>query len=390
MGTTNRYFSTTGNGAADGTSWADRAALIATGSLSDIIKNFDFAGGSNSLVCHIGPGTYTLTTGLSSGFLTAGPASVSNPLTLVGCDSSGNDLTPPDPDWTADMPSWDASGLPVLETTTNIATIDGTSLWLTLRLIKFTASGRNGAVVVLPNTCVMDWCSVLNSTSNAAAIGVSGNALSNCLVECSGTSFDAIVQQSGTGIVGVGYTNTRVKGNASASSGDRHGLETGTSGVSGPTISHCCVFDAPGTGIKVITSSTSSAARIINNTIDSCGIGIGASTTASPVMVATILNNCITNSGTYAINGGAESVVLLNNRMRDSGTANTTSLGDAPELGSYTTDAADSDDYNDATSNDFRIKSTAGFAGRRIGVSQMPASGSGLAASLCRPRFVVT
>ncbi len=88
MATVTRYFSTAGAGTADGTSWANRAALFSGGAWSTVITGFNFTG-SDSLECRIGPGSYTITASLASGLFANAPT-VSNPLILQGCDSSGS------------------------------------------------------------------------------------------------------------------------------------------------------------------------------------------------------------------------------------------------------------------------------------------------------------
>src|SRR5689334_12015839 len=102
MAITTRYFSTTGAGAADGTTWADRAALFSAGNWSTVITGFNFAG-TDSMVARVGPGNYTCSQSLASG-LFANPPTIANPLILHACDSSGNLIDPPSPTWTADLP----------------------------------------------------------------------------------------------------------------------------------------------------------------------------------------------------------------------------------------------------------------------------------------------
>src|SRR5688572_9346902 len=132
-----KYFSTTGAGAADGTTWTDRAALFSAGNWATQITGFAF-NGTDSLKCLIGPGTYTCSQALASGLFANAP-SVANPLILHACDGSGVQLAIPEPEWTSDQPvTWDTT-LPVIATTTNISTINlATCLAV---LLKFTASG---------------------------------------------------------------------------------------------------------------------------------------------------------------------------------------------------------------------------------------------------------
>ena len=142
-----RYFSTSSAGAGDGTSWANRAALFTGGAWSTVITGFAF-NGSDSMEARVGPGTYSITVALASGSF-ANPPTVTNPLIIHGADSSGNLLSPPDPDWTSNMADWDASSLPILDTSSNINTLNLAACYP--RLLKFTASNSTTAFLRASN-----------------------------------------------------------------------------------------------------------------------------------------------------------------------------------------------------------------------------------------------
>ena len=218
MAIVTRYFSTTGAGAADGTSWANRAALFSAGNWSTVVTGFNFAG-SDSLLCLIGPGTYSCGQQLQTSTFTNAPTAANN-LFLHGCDSSGAALTPSNPGWTADTPvDWE-TGLPVIDQTANVATLSFSADLCTARLIKFTSSARTTGVVVAAN---LDWCVVVNSTSNTSAAGASGFSIRNSSVEMAGTAFDYAINP-GNNLL----TNVRVRATGSASSGNRRGIVCGS------------------------------------------------------------------------------------------------------------------------------------------------------------------
>lgn len=373
MAITTRYFSTSSAGAADGTTWADRAVLFSGGAWSTVVTNFDFT--SDSLLCYIGPGTHTITAALTTTVLVgASDPTASNPLVFHGCDSSGNPLTPPDEGWTSAEPAWDDSGLPVLDTTTNIST--STVPHHTYRLVKFTASGRTGAVIDCGSTTAgfLDWCVVTNSSANTSAVAVTGALATNCVMTCSGSSYSsvAIVYASGGR-----FSNNRIIGVA-GSSGNRHGISVGASSTAVGLVHGCTVLDVGGNGFNVVTSSvTNGAIHFVKCIADGCGAdGFQLGTTASPTSGAVCVDCISNNNGAYGFDGGSSSHTLAHCRTRDNTSGSTTAMGNHSEFGTYTTDTDDASEYADAAGGDFRIKNTATIWGKGYGVSDEPAAAS--------------
>jgi hypothetical protein len=364
MSLVTRYFSTSSAGAADGTTWADRAALFSAGNWSTVITGFNFSG-TDSLLGLLGPGTYTCSQSLASGLFTNAPT-VANPLILHGCDSSGNVLAVPNPSWVSAMAAWDSSGLPLIQTTTNISTVNLANC--TARLLAFSASGNTTNAVIGSAVATVDWCSVVSSSSNTSAASVATIAtLTNSVATMSGTSY-----ASASGATDM--LNCRLGGNASATSGNRHGW---TSATAAPTIRGCTIFNHVGSAIISTAASAAFSVTAIHNTLINCGAnGILLTATASQTAVCRLLNNYIANCGTWGIDASASRALAANNRLRDNTGGNLTNFANYPtNLGNYTTDSDDATEFVDAAGGDYRIKSGSAIAGQGFGVSDQPASG---------------
>ena len=356
MAIVTRYFGVTSAGAADGTTWADRAALLTAGVWSPVLLTFNFAG-SDSLVCRIGPGTHTAAAALAAGLFVSAPT-LPNVLTMHGCDSSGNLLTPPDPDWVCAAPAWDDSGLPVIATTTNVATSSmASTLW---RLIKFTASGRNGSMI---STGVLDWCSFADSTNNSAAIAFAGCSATNCLVSMTGDAYEAAVSVSTTAAV-----NCRLQG-VTGSSGNRYGLRNTGNSVIFWAADHCTIFGFGGPGVAHTSATATHAAGVRSSTIiNNGGSGILLPATASQTTQYQIRNCVLSGNGAFGVDAqSAANTWLVNNRYRDNTSGPTNGMGNYPEFDAYTTDTDDATEFVDASGLDFRIKNSAASWGRGFG-----------------------
>jgi hypothetical protein len=370
------FFSTAAAGAGDGSSWANRAALFTAGVWSPLITDGDFSGGS--MRCLIGPGTYACGSDLTSAMFVAGAVgvapAVSNPLYFHGCDSSGNALSPSNPDWMCVEPvDWD-SVLPVIASTGNFTI----SAFILYRLMKFTASGRTGSIITSDGS--MDWCVVQNSTSNAAANAVSNSSLvvTNCAFACTGAIYLSVWLPAS------GFRNVRVRGNT-GSSGSRDGVATALN-VNGVGL---CSFGNGGRGLVYTGTSASVAWRVHNAfMIDNVGDGVTLPNTGAQTGRQEFDRLVVTGNGGYGINGGANTHILLtNSRLRDNNGGGTglNILWDTTNypanLDNYTTDSDDATEYVDGDNadlslRDYRIKSSASaIVGR--GYYEQVATGGG-------------
>jgi hypothetical protein len=354
----------------DGTTWDKRAALLVSGNWSAVITGFNFT--SDSLVCYIGPGTYTCSQTLNNTTITTDPTAA-NPLMLHGCDSSGVALEPSNPLWTSDtVPTWD-SGLPVIDSTTNVQTINQD--WIQLRLLKFTASGRNGAIV--STASAMEWVYMVNSTSNSSSGCHSfslGTAISNCYFSCTGSSYSYIVTAGNNG--NFILANCALIG-VIGTSGNRQGF---IASQFAPTANLVRCTIANTYGAAITTSGQGAVDSIIQCVIfgksgnNGSGVSITRSTSAGR---AVFQGNMITGWAAYGATLITTSGAVFNrNRFRDNTSGNINNNGNYQDFGSYTTDTDDASEFVDAANNDFRIKNTATIWGDNFGVSEQPAASS--------------
>lgn len=363
-----RYFSTSSAGAGDGTSWADRAALFTTGNWSSVITGFDFSG-SDSMECRIEGGlTYTCSQSLATGLFSNAPT-VANPLMLHGCDSSGNKLSPPDPDWVSAQPAFTDTSLPTIDSTTNITQVNLTTCQL--RLTKHTASGRNGAVIL---ALLMDWGVVSNSTSNSSAGAVASVLVSNSVLSCSGSSYGAVASQ----VNAIPMDNVRVEGVA-GSSGNRDGVAfSGTTARN--VLSRLTVVGNGGRGIAY-TGSNAGVTLFLNDctVVGNAGDQVQFPNTASQTNICVARRCLITGGGAYGINPGANTNLLVSQcRLRDNTSGNLGTFGNYPtDLNNYTTDSDDATEYVNAAGGDYRIKYGSAIWGMGFGAGDEPAPAGG-------------
>lgn len=371
MAIVTRYFSTPTDvaGAGDGTTWADRAALFSSGNWSSVITGFNFAG-SDSLLCLIGPGTYTCGQTLASGLFSNAPTTT-NQLYLHGADSSGNALTPPQPGWTADQPAWSMTGIPVIETSTNIATSN--QLGVFMRLLNLEASGRTSSGGVLAAGS-LEWVMITNSTNDVDTSAIVGpEKIARVIVRMTGASYSFGIQL-GTGNAG---SKVRIEGNA-GSSGDRNGVVLAAT----TQLSTCVdVLSVGNGGHGFASTSTNVNQRVMLvgcMAIDNGGDGFRFASTASQVQINQLTGCVATGNGGYGVNAqSAANVLVLDSRFRDNTSGNFNGLGNYPtSFDNYTTDA-DNSEYADHASGDYRIAHDAAIAGMGFGISQEPSPGGG-------------
>lgn len=378
MAVVTRYFDDAASGAGDGTSYANRAALFTGGAWSTVITGFNFTAATDSLLCLVKESsTHTITAVLSSASFSSGVPSAACPLLFDWCDSSGNILAPANLDWTADQPcDWDST-LPVLATTTNIATF--TLANCHLRNVKFTASGRTTAGIVT-TLASLTWCSFYHSTSNTAAVALnqSVSRTNNIYVKMTGTSY-----QTGMILVNDGRSdNIRVEGNLSASSGNRRGFE-GYTGTSVTWSSRLCAFNHVGEGFYDTNASPGTLRYLDKCVFANCGgNGLRMNSTASQTAVCQVSNSMITGNGGYGLDGQSANTIISGNRLRSNTSGNITSTGNYPtNFANETTNiyanqaAADAAEYVNSTAGDFRIKYGSPIWGKGYGISdELPPS----------------
>lgn len=379
MGIVTRYFSTSGAGAADGTSWANRAPLLSSGAFNSIITGFNFTAATDSLRCLVGPGTYSLTSTLATGSFSSGQPTAACPLIVEACDSSGALLAVPDPDWCSAMPVWDSTNLPVIATTTNIGTAQiAMAKW---RNIKFTASGRTGGAMFTSG--YYEWCIFENSTSNTGTsiytIAIRF-ALRNCAFKQTGISYGSVLTPN-VSVCEIHNCRIEGPGKSSGGSGNRYGVLWQDTGY----MSKCTVFGHPGHGIINNYLNTASQVAVADSVVLDNGMsGIHHSSTVSQTQISDHSRCFIAGNSTNGVNASSATRVFVNKcRFRDN------TSGDMSGFGNYPTDSendtsagSNSDEFKDYAAGDFRIKKTSTLWGQGYGAGDEPAAAGGERVSL--------
>jgi hypothetical protein len=355
-----RYFAVTGAGAADGTSHANRAALFSAGNWSTVLTGFNFT--TDGMEARIETGSYSCSQSLASGLFTNAPTAA-NQLIFVGADSSGNVLAIPNAKWRSPDPLWDTSGMPIIDTGSNIAM---TNLGNTVfHLMGFTASARTGGACI--NAGSYHWCYFSNSTANTAAIMIGGVTTINCWVQSTSTSYDC-VSQAATAF------NTRIQGNSSATTGNRNGF-----GANATTniVSRMTIVNNPGNGVGITSANAAQLVLIKSSTIaNNGGDGFKANSTASQTSVH-IIENCIITGNVNGINGNSAAgrIFAADNHLRSNSGSNFTGMGNYPtDINNDTTSGTDADEYVDAanstvTSRNFNIRGNSAMWGKGYGAA---------------------
>lgn len=367
MGLTTLYFAPTAQGTGDGSSAANAAALFSGGAWNSIITGFAF-NGANGLEAHVLPGTYTYTSSGSLSFTNAPTAA--NPLILIGCDSSGNPLTPTF-SWTSDQPAWSDSSLPVITWSNNIQIAGSSNVFY--NLLKFTPTGITNRLAIVGQA--FDWCSFVFSSSDTTAY--IGSPLHNCIVSVTATGSFEAAWGSGSSAVPALF-NTRLVCSGTAAGGNRHCIETtGTSNGIMLSLDRCTIVGFPGWGFADLSTVTATRNVDIQNCVIANNTAGGIQfSAASQTQFKTVANCSITGNGGFGIDAqSAAPVWCYNNRLDRNTSGNLNGLLNNVDRFSYTTAGSDAADYNNAAGGDYRIASGAGFANRNIGVSQMSGGG---------------
>jgi hypothetical protein len=371
-----RYFSTTGAGAEDGTTWADRAPFIVSGAYNTIITAFDFSG-SDSLEVRLGPGTYSSAPQLDNNDFTVALPRPKNPCLIHGCDSSGNRIVP-DTSWNCCEGSLDTTGYPVIEIETNLWGATNTHF----RCLYIT--GTTGNVIVAPGlSASVDFCRIERTGNNNVSTSYvcggaagAGSHVSNCHIICTSTTFTALSASAATL-----FSNCRFEGNASATSGDRRGIVALSTGALTRPHNQNCIINCPGSAIFNNASTTNSGMAAHGYTIVNCATAAGAAIegsafpntgTGSNYNTLAVTNCFIANCGT-GISTPNIAVFVSNTRLRN--TTNYSVPANSIIADDYTAAGNDTDEFVNAAGGDYRLKSTSSYWGKSIGAGDEPPTG---------------
>ena len=368
MALTTRYVTNSGAGAANGTSLADAMSFATFIDYMTAGGSFTAAAGDVFLLCGVSQSRTTTTDSWANG------GSATSPVVIRGCDSSGNP---------AYAGRTNGNGALI---TTNFASLTYTTgrliltAWVILEGITVTTSTSNAAVAVGTDGVILR-CSVTNSSTNAAAVGIGAASVSRSVV------FDNDVF-----LTGASGGNTGINTNVGTAVKVRYNRVKVTSatatGISLYTTASAIgntVYGCGGIGIYIASSAWSGSCE--NNTTVGC-TGDGISVITGLTGLGYIAGNMSTDNTGDGIDMGSTSspVFAAHNRTRDnaSGYANAGDWATATKYGDVTTDTGGaSTDYVDAGSNDYRLiaASPATSAGipayASIGASQRNQTGGG-------------
>lgn len=374
MGLVTRYFSTTGNGTEDGTSWDNRAPLISGGAWNTIITAFPFTAGSDSLECRVGPGTYNCP-GLSSGpsgTFTAGEPTRNNSLFFVAYSAKdGGPLPVPNPNWSSAQPIWSTANMPLFDFGSNTQEQHHIHFYM----MRLQSSNTGGVIGINGRFAVFTWCEIIGTGTNTNGIVAHGEA-TNCVIRVTSPDYREVFRPSGNGV----YHNVRLEGNSSATGGDRNGFSANSN--SAAFYVNCTSIDNPGYGFAHTSASVVSAiirmykCLAYNNGSDGLFTAEDANTVGYQHQIA----NCvIVNNGGYGVSYAQSPIIFSQNRLRNntSGNYTTASLENGIYLVNDESTGSDEDEFVDHTNRDLRIKNTSSLWGKGYGPGDQEAAAGG-------------
>lgn len=355
-----RYFSTSGAGDADGTSWANRAALFnGSGYWSTALTGFDFSG-SDALEARIGPGSYTMAQTLASASF-ANPPTVGNTLTLHGCDSSGDKLEPPDPGWVSAQPVWGQTGIPVISYSGNFS-ISAAQIYV--RLLSFNISGIVQGLFSSNVVCA-EWVYCYANATGTAFCPFGQLLGKNCAVKMDGyyaKGYDAASNGS--------FYNCRMEGNTASGGGVKDGFLL----RAGVVLINCVAVNNYGSGFYSSAGATSLLRlhKLLAHGNSGSGLVFGTALTTGGAEISGIF----TGNGAYGINlNGSTRTEVAHARLRDNTSGNFSTPGniatnlyvDETVTSGATAAERNSNEFVDPINGDYRIKPTSHLWGKWYG-----------------------
>lgn len=359
------YWSTSAAGTGDGSSWANRAALLSGGSFSGTFQDIDH--GADTILHLIGPGTYNISVALNAASFSEAAPGINSLAIFHACDSSGNIWTPPSPNWCSAEPVWDTSNMPVF------AFSSTGQINLTHFAMRGFVVSQSGTVVPLAGGRLFDWCSVSSSWSNAAAqcISTVNGTVSNTYATVTGSTNGACINMSGLGTI----VNCRCFGNSSASAGNRSGIQLAAGGAGSSSVLQKNTTINCTVGINC-TNTTGTVQNILNNVVYNCTTGIAISNSTATA-IGRIAGNMLIGPGSGSAFTSSYPHGLLNNRLRGWSTNFPAGFNNWPASSFNITDSGnDSDEFVNVGTGDYRIKSTSTYAGKQIGAGDEVSAGA--------------
>lgn len=367
MGLLVRYFSTTGAGAADGTSWANRAALTDGSNFSTIITENNFT--NDGMLCLVGPGTYNHSQRLTSSIFTVATPTAKNQLVFQAVDSNGNIYRAQPSNWSAAQSLWDTSNMPRLHHTANSAAVWNMNNIAVYDMVI--SVGGSWAFNFIDQNVHFSRCYIyMAQTSSTTGVLVSAGTYIDCWLEANGTVWNHVV------IAGPSMHNCRINGNKNATSSGRNGWVNNTSNTT-YVFRNIVITNMPGYGISYDFTGTASSLGLTNFLIANCGNGIrfrGNGTANSITWEDGVIVNC----DAYAIlipSGYVHNARWNNLRVRNcpSGISvfDQTGWESSPTI--YTASGTDANEFVNVANNDYRIKYGSEYWGMSLGLFNEPA-----------------
>lgn len=366
MGLVTRYFATAGAGTEDGTTWANRAPLIVSSAWNNIIRNFTFTAGSDSLECRVGSGTYTCPI-LEAATFTAGSPTRAKCLFFVGVSSKdGIILEPPNPNWSSAQPIWDTTNMPVLDFGANTLNHSHVHSFM----IRFQNSNTGGFNTNTGVACVFTWCEIVASGTNTGGICARGEA-SNCVIRCTSANYaDGFLP----GTNGMTF-NVRFEGNSAAVGGARRGFRSYAN--SSQFYSHCTSIDNVDGFLhdRHVVNAISRLYRCLSYGNGGDGAATANTTTLTSGFQQQIVNSVFVNNSLFGVDYAQNPTLITGCRLRNntSGNFSTTTITNGIELYNDLSAGSDADEFVDHTNKDFRIKNTSTLWGKGYGPADEPA-----------------
>lgn len=373
MAIVTRYFDLAGAGAADGTTWADRAPFLNTGVLSTIVTAFDFT--SDSLVAVVDPDTYTATAAPT--FTGTTTPSRAFPCDIIAGDGAGGLWVPPDQGWNAAQPVWDTSDMPIIGSTSGNFTFFNTT---GIGAYGINIVSANTTVRVLNGQMILNWCVIDHNGTSTSANVYDSSAIqwSNIVIRMNGTSYNAALTGAASNHM---LNNVRIEGNPSASGGNRHGWTTGANSILRADKLVC--IGHVGIGVNQSGAGTGAMVDLCNSVFYGNGSD-GVLTNGLNTNGSRLRDSICVGNGGYGLNNTSTiNADIGGSRLRNNTSGNT----NGPTLGYYTEEGAgsDSDEFvnvSGAVSTwDLRIKNTSSLWGKGYGAGDQPASGGGTRAT---------
>jgi parallel beta-helix repeat protein len=341
-----RYVDSAGNGAADGSTEADRM------SYATFLDYMQTAGAVNAAagdVFHI-KSTATISRATTSDTWNQSTGTVGQPIIVSGYTTAIND------GYQGRTNNTDAlviTSMPLLTWTgTGQLTISGNHIWV--QGLRVTGE-RNGPVLNVTGTNVLvRTCSVLNNTS-----GTSGAAAALAAQAYFYNSDFTLTNGGNNGSCAVEMSSTSDRMRFCRLTSTNRGILV--SGSAQHLIQKNTIYDCTSHGIEV--NSTSANIICTDNTIVSNG-GDGIRLVSGQTLVNIIDNNMITDNTAYGINYGNTNVgaFVAYNRTRDNTSGASLSGGDSvtnSTISHMTTDGGDgTSDYTNYGTNTFSLKTT--------------------------------